>query len=176
MRLLKIALHGFRGHPLHPPLTDVSIGAYTVATIAVVLGWAGWKEELMAGAGFVAVIVGLGAALPTAVTGLADFLKIPNDSGARRTGWLHLAIMVTATLLFALAAILLYPGYLDEGVPPGAAIATIIAFVVLTAGGWVGGSLAYVHGVRVLGREDASLTEALTPSLPELDAPTGRRR
>lgn len=167
MGMLEIAVRGFRGHPLHPPLTDVSIGAYTVGTVAVVLGWVGWQEPLMTGAGFVAIVVGLVVAVPTAVTGLADFLGIPKDVGARRTGWVHLIVMTTATVLFLVAAILLYPGFVDDRIPAGAAITTIVAFLVLALGGWIGGSLAYVHGVRVVGDGDASFREAVTPSVPD---------
>lgn len=166
MGMLEVAVRGFRGHPLHPPLTDVSIGSYTVATIAVVLGWFGWQEPLMAGAGFVAMVVGLVAAVPTAVTGLADFLGIPRDAGARRTAWIHLGIMLTATVLFLVAAILLYPGFVDDRVPGSAAITTVAAFLVLTLGGWIGGSLVYVHGVRVVDDPDAPVRDAVRPSAP----------
>ncbi|MBW3665890.1 MAG: DUF2231 domain-containing protein [Actinobacteria bacterium] len=167
MRPSEIILHGFRGHPLHPPLTDASIGAYTVATFAVVAGWLGWSESLMVGTGFVATTVGLVLALPTAVTGLVDLLHIPRDVGARRTAWLHLGIMVSATVLFLVAAVLLYPGYVDGDVPTSAAVTTVVAFAVLTAGGWVGGALAYVHGIRVLNEPNASLDQALRPRAPE---------
>ena len=30
-------LHGLPGHPLHPPLTDATIGAYTFAVVAALL-------------------------------------------------------------------------------------------------------------------------------------------
>lgn len=176
MGLLQIAVRGFPGHPLHPPLTDASIGSYTVATIAVVLGWAGWEEPLMAGAGFVAMAVGLAFALPTAGTGLADFLGISKNTGARRTGWVHLAVMLVATALFLLAAVLLYPGVAEDRVPIGAAIATIVAFVVLTVGGWIGGSMAYVHGIRVVDDEDASFLEAIRPTIPGHEPPAPEHR
>lgn len=34
-------VHGLPGHPLHPPLTDVTIGAYTFATVSAIAGKAG---------------------------------------------------------------------------------------------------------------------------------------
>jgi hypothetical protein len=39
---------GFPGHPSHPPLTDASIGAYTVGVAMLVLGALGVEEEQMA--------------------------------------------------------------------------------------------------------------------------------
>jgi hypothetical protein len=36
---------GFPGHPLHPPLTGATIGAYTAATVLEILAYAGVSEE-----------------------------------------------------------------------------------------------------------------------------------
>jgi hypothetical protein len=35
--------NGFPGHPLHPPLTDATIGAYTAATVLGILAHAAAK-------------------------------------------------------------------------------------------------------------------------------------
>ena len=43
---LSYLVRGFPGHPLHPPLTDATIGAYTTATvlgISVVIVMVGWR-------------------------------------------------------------------------------------------------------------------------------------
>jgi hypothetical protein len=39
-------LRGLPGHPLHPPLTDATIGAYTVATGFAVLGARSLRAKL----------------------------------------------------------------------------------------------------------------------------------
>ena len=36
---------GFPGHPLHPPLTDATIGAYTAATVLGILAYAILRES-----------------------------------------------------------------------------------------------------------------------------------
>jgi uncharacterized membrane protein len=157
---------GFKGHPLHPPLTDASIGAYTVATAAAVGGWAGLAPSLLSPTAFVAVVLGLVFTVPTVVTGLIDFLDFPSEVAAKRTAWVHLAVMATATVLFLVSAFLLYPDRHEEVVPDAAALVILIGFVVLTVGGWVGGSLAYVHGVRVLGQPDTPTSHAVRPIPP----------
>ena len=52
---MKWLLKGFPGHPLRPLLTDVTIGAYTLATAMAVLSRLGVSERngdcLVAGAG-----------------------------------------------------------------------------------------------------------------------------
>ena len=72
-RLLGL-IRGFPGKPLHPPLTDVSMGAYTVDTAMLVLGALGIEEEQMAHGALLAISGGPTVALPTALTGLADWL------------------------------------------------------------------------------------------------------
>src|SRR5918996_4945155 len=73
LRLIK----GAPGKPLHPPLTDVSIGAYTAGVAMLVAGAAGLQEEQVAHGALIAISVGLIVALPTAITGLLDWLDIP---------------------------------------------------------------------------------------------------
>ena len=58
--------------------------------------------------------------------------------------------MVTATVFFLLAAIFGHGGYVDGDVSSGALILTLIGLTMLTLGGWLGGSVVYVHGTRVL--------------------------
>ena len=45
MRRLLELVKGFPGHPSHPPLTDVSIGAYTVGALMLVLGALGSRRS-----------------------------------------------------------------------------------------------------------------------------------
>ena len=69
-------IRGFPGKPSHPPLTDVAIGAYTVGVAMLVLGAFGVEEEQMAHGALLAIGGGLAITLPTALTGLLDWLDI----------------------------------------------------------------------------------------------------
>ena len=42
---LDFLYRGTPGHPLHPPLTDATIGTYTFATVAAVLSKVGVAES-----------------------------------------------------------------------------------------------------------------------------------
>jgi uncharacterized membrane protein len=57
---------------------------------------------------------------------------------------------LTAVVLFALAAWRQHPGYQHGDVTTGGLVLTVAGFVVLTVGGWLGGSVVFVHGTRVL--------------------------
>src|SRR5919198_5195435 len=104
-------LKGKPGKPLHPPLTDVSIGAYTVGVAMLVLGAFGVEEEQMAHGALLAIGGGLAGATPTALTGLLDWLDLPKGTPRRTTATVHLIVMVTATVVFALAFIAQLDGY-----------------------------------------------------------------
>src|SRR5215211_901614 len=73
---LSYLLRGLPGHPLHPPLTDATIGAYTAATAFGVLSALGVSEHNTATAWWLALVVALVVTAPTALTGLIDWLAI----------------------------------------------------------------------------------------------------
>jgi uncharacterized membrane protein len=156
-------IKGFPGKPLHPPLTDVSIGAYTVGVAMLVLGALGVEEEQMAHGALLAIGGGLVVAAPTALTGLLDWLDIPKGTPRRTTATIHLLVMVSATVVFALTFIAHLDGYDDGQVEALPLVLGIAAETLLAVGGFIGGSLVFVFGVRVLKRPDTPVRNALVP-------------
>lgn len=157
---------GFRGHPIHPPLTDVVVGAFTVAVVAVVVGWVGFLEARMVDVAFLASVVGLVAALPTATTGFVDYLRMPRGSSLRRTTTLHWVAMVLSVAVFTAGAALLQPGDAGGRMPILGGAVVVGGWVVLLFGSWVGGGIVFHHGMRVLGDAEVSTREAIRPKLP----------
>src|SRR4051812_17428249 len=147
--MFNIMLRGKPGHPAHPPLTDATIGMFVLAVGLAVLGRAGISDGKLGPATWLALIGGLVVAAPTAVTGFADWVRIEWGSATWRTATVHLSAMVTAVALFAVAAWLQWPGYRDGGVTGGGLASAVAGFVALTAGGWFGGAIVFVHGLRV---------------------------
>jgi uncharacterized membrane protein len=154
---------GFPGHPLHPPLTDATIGIYTFATVMAVLSWLGVSEANTATAWWLALITGLVVTAPTALAGFADWLDISRRTPLWRTATLHLIVMVSATVVFAVAAGAGHSDYVDGEISGASLVLTLIAFGVLTLGGWLGGSIVFVHGMRVLNLVDEPTERAVTP-------------
>lgn len=141
---------GLPGHPLHPPLTDLTIGTYTFATVAAVLDVTGIVERDAASAWWLALVVGLGSTVLTASTGFIDWIEIEWGSEAWKTATAHLTAMLVATGVFLAAVFAGRAGH-DDGVVTGLAFAlTLTGFALLTLGGWLGGSVVFVHGMRVL--------------------------
>src|SRR5918995_3573374 len=142
---LSILVKAFPGPPLHPPLTDATIGLYTGATIFGVLSILGVSERNTATAWWLALVVGLVVTVPTALTGLLDWLTITWGTPLWRTATLHLTSMVTATVFFLIAAIVGHANYVDGEVGAGALVLNLIGFGLLTLGGWLGGANVFTH-------------------------------
>ena len=152
---------GPRGHPTHPPLTDVVIGLHAGAAASAVLSAVGVSEQNLAVAWWLALVGGLVVTVPTALTGLLDWLRITRGTPLWRTATAHLLAMVTATLVLLAAAIAGHGGYVGREVTSGALILTLVGFAVLTLGGWLGGTIFYVHGMRVTSDEERTARQVV---------------
>ena len=117
---LEYLYRGLPGHPLHPPLTDATIGIYTFATVAAVLSKLGIAEEEAAQGWTLALIVGLVVTGATALTGLADWLRIARGTPLWRTATAHMVAMLAATAFFLVAIGAGYSDYIDGVVGDGA--------------------------------------------------------
>jgi nitrite reductase/ring-hydroxylating ferredoxin subunit len=132
---LKDALSGtWLGHALHPPLTDVVIGAFLGSTLLDLLG--GDEGE---GARRRLVGVGIASAVPTALSGANDWADTePADDGVRRAGLVHAAANSTALTLYG-ASLTARGGR--------AAALRLAGATALLAGGYLGGHLSFAKGV-----------------------------
>jgi uncharacterized membrane protein len=148
---LAYLIRGLPGHPLHPPLTDLTIGTYSFATIASVLNIVGLVDRNAAYAWWIALVVGLCSTALTATTGFFDWIEIEWGSAMWKTATAHLTAMLVATGAFVAAVLLGHHGYTNGTVGTGAFMLTVIGFALLTLGGWLGGAIVFVHGMRVLG-------------------------
>ncbi|MHB8643120.1 MAG: DUF2231 domain-containing protein [Gaiellaceae bacterium] len=159
----KHVITGSPGHPLHPPFTDLTIGTYAFAAIAAVLQTGGVLGGGGAYAWWIALVVGLAVTLPTAVTGFADWVQIRWGSELWKTATAHLTAMLTASGIFLAAALAGRADYAKGVITTPAFVLTLVGFSVLTLGGWLGGTVVFVHGMRVLGREHDSWLNAIAP-------------
>ncbi len=165
---------GLPGHPIHPPLTDATIGIYTFATIAAFIDVVGITDKTGAYGWWIALIIGLITTVATALTGFLDWLTIEWGSELWKTATTHMIAMLTATVFFGLAAIFGHASYTHGDVSSGAFILTLIGFGFLTVGGWLGGAITYVHGMRVLKLVDEPVERAAAPlPHPEKEAAEG---
>jgi len=153
---LSYLVRGWPGHPLHPPLAAVPIGAYTAAIIAAIVHVAGTGNPDMARTAGFLIQVALISTLPVAITGLIDWLLLPRGTPTWKLSRAHLIVVAVATVLFRVAW-----GLNDHALHKGAIPTTnfalmLIAYGVLAVGGWLGGKIVFVFGYRVLPAEAAA--------------------
>ena len=99
----------------------------------------------------------------TAITGFADWLQIARRTPLWRTATAHMIAMLTATAFFLVAIGAGYGEGIDSTVTDGAFILTLIGFFVLTVGGWLGGTIVFNYGMRVLNLVEEPAGRATSP-------------
>lgn len=142
--LLKDLAHGTKplGHPLHPALTDVPLGAWTAMVAADLLAL--YTRAIPPVAGDVALAVGIAGGLAAAVAGYTDFGE--TYAQERRVAMLHGLVMtlVLAVMIVSLALRIAAPGTRTLAV--GVSFA---AWALSLVGGYLGGHLTFRYGTMV---------------------------
>jgi nitrite reductase/ring-hydroxylating ferredoxin subunit/uncharacterized membrane protein len=138
LRPLKDLLNGkWLGHSLHAALTDVPVGVFTLAIVFDVLD--------LRGAADVAIAFGILAALGAAVSGLADYSD--TDGHPRMVATVHATLNTLALLAYVASLVL------RLGAPDGDRLLAIglslVGYLLLIAGAWVGGEIVYALGNMV---------------------------
>ena len=144
------ALAGPYGHPFHPILVTVPIGAWAASLVFDI------ASHLVSEPGFVTAgstwLIGIGVvgAVAAALVGFLDLLAIPTGTPAFRVGLTHMSLNVLVTAAYAVGF-----ACRQHGVPAAGPVATaplllsVASFAVLGVSGSLGGRLAYRYGVRV---------------------------
>jgi nitrite reductase/ring-hydroxylating ferredoxin subunit/uncharacterized membrane protein len=153
------------GHPLHPVLTDVPIGAWTSASILDLVGGAQARRAADALVG-----VGVLAAVPTAATGLSDLADVV-DPEERSLGTSHALGNLTAVALYGSSWLARRRGRRETGVR-----LAMLGAAMMTGAGFIGGHLAFRKGVGVDQTVFRGRVEDWTPVLEERELPEAKAR
>ncbi len=124
------------GHPLHALLTDVPIGALTLVIILDIVG----QSE----AADVALLIGVLAMLAAALAGFADYST--TDGRARVRATVHSSLMVVALAVYVVSLAIRATGPTSRTLPVAL---SIVAYLVLAGGAFVGGDVVYALGNMV---------------------------
>ncbi len=154
------------GEPLHVVLTDVPVGAWTVAMAMDALDVLYDRGEY-ARACEMSIAVGLLAAASAAVTGLTDWSDV--DPPARRLGLIHGLLNLSGTALFAASLVLRKKKSRDAG-----RVASVLGYAVMSYAAHLGGKLVYEHRVGVNRTDGQVFPEQFTAVLPETSLTDGK--
>jgi nitrite reductase/ring-hydroxylating ferredoxin subunit/uncharacterized membrane protein len=137
-RLKELVSGSWLGHPLHPMLTDLTIGAMTSA---VLLDWLGGRQSRPATQRLIGI--GLLSAAPTVAAGASDWGDTElADERVRRVGIVHATTNLVGSSLFAASYAARRRG--EDG-----RLLALAGGAALTAGGYLGGHLTFAEGVGV---------------------------
>jgi nitrite reductase/ring-hydroxylating ferredoxin subunit/uncharacterized membrane protein len=134
--VIKDLLNGvWLGHPLHPAITDVPIGAYVVALI---LDLSGQRAAATAAIG-----VGIVFMLLAALAGYADYIDL--EGKTQRFGTIHSSLMLVALVLYLVSFVMRL-----GAVPSSAEVwLSVIGFLIVISSAYIGGELVYNLGTQV---------------------------
>ena len=135
-------LHGtWLGHPVHPMLTDIVVGAWVIgAGFDAAAAITGSREYARTGDRLAAI--GTVAAVPTAITGMADFSTFPEWSA--KTVTLHGMLNIANFGLYCASLVERRRGNRRRGVAYSA-----VAVGLSLVSAWLGGKLVYRQRVGV---------------------------
>lgn len=158
----KSKLAGPYGHPIHPLLVTVPIGAWMSSLAFDFIAPASEDEWAYAIGSKRLIDIGIVGASGAAVFGLIDFLQIPPKTRAWYTGLAHMGLNVGALALYMLNSSA--RGRQLRERDPGPAVTwwqrglSLTTAGTLLLSGWLGGSLTYHYGVRVADEEHQKRT------------------
>ena len=143
-------LAGPYGHPFHPILVTVPIGAWVSSLVFDV------ASQFVHGPGFLnqgsvwLIAVGVIGALLAAMVGFLDLMAIPTGTVAFRTGLIHMTLNLLVTVAYVGNFFWRQSSYGQPvGVAVGPLVLSVVSLAALAVSGYLGGKLAYHYGVRV---------------------------
>jgi uncharacterized membrane protein len=142
------AAAGRYGHPIHPILVTIPIGAWTSSLVFDLAAKVGSRPDTFATGSAWLIGIGLVGAVLAGVFGAIDFSTLARGTKAYTTGLTHLAINVVVLVLYIVNLVVRGSGGYDD-VSTVAIILSVVGLGLLGASGWLGGKLAYHYGVRV---------------------------
>ncbi|HXO59786.1 MAG TPA: DUF2231 domain-containing protein, partial [Candidatus Acidoferrum sp.] len=130
------------GHPLHPVLTDIPIGAWTLAVLFDIIylfqrthGWVSAAD--------LTIFVGLLGALGSAITGYTDWSDTVDRE--RRVGIAHGLLNTVAIVVYLISLILRVSG----GSRGLAILLALIGYAIIITAAFLGGELVFSIGTGV---------------------------
>ncbi|WP_329416417.1 DUF2231 domain-containing protein [Streptomyces sp. NBC_00704] len=161
-RPVSAALAGPYGHPFHPILVTVPIGAWVTGLVFDVASQVVDRPGFLTEGSEWLIGVGVIGALLAATVGFLDLFAIPARTPAFRTAVVHMSLNLLVTAAYAINFRWRHGSYTDGGsVGAGPLALSAVSVAVLGVSGYLGGKLAYRYGVRVA--DESTQAEGYTP-------------
>lgn len=155
-------LHGKQiGHPLHPILTDITIGSWSLGVLFDFFGLLTRSRTSQKAANRL-IALGTFSAVPTALAGMTDFSGIKQDAAGH--GAMHGIINSVALFFFWRSMRARSRGNQLSGF-----YLAVLGLGLMTLASWLGGDLVYHRGVGVNHAPEGEIAADWTAVLPNSD-------
>src|SRR3954449_10227000 len=91
------------GHPFHPLLVTVPIGAWISSLVFDIVSHSANEKAVFAKGAYWLIVIGIVGAAVAALFGLLDLLTIPRGTQAFRNGLTHMTLNVIVLAIFAVS-------------------------------------------------------------------------
>jgi len=163
------------GHPFHPILVTVPIGAWVSSLVFDI------SSHVVDNPGFLAqgsewlIAIGVLGALAAAMVGFLDLFAIPTGTRAFRTGLIHMTLNLCITGAYVGNFLWRHHSYTNGDAVPGGPLAlAAVSLALLGVSGFLGGKLAYRYGVRVAEEQTQAEGFNANPGRAQSEARVGR--
>ncbi len=129
------------GHPLHPVLVSIPLGAWS-ATVLLDLAWMNEQDEGTARSADMTLWLGLIGALGSAATGVTQW--VDTDGAEQRTGMFHGLLNIGITGLNTVSAILRITGQRQAAIS-----LSTMAYAISLYSAYLGGELSFSDAIGV---------------------------
>ncbi|MEU8031855.1 DUF2231 domain-containing protein [Streptomyces sp. NPDC049099] len=149
-RPVSASLAGPYGHPFHPILVTVPIGAWVTSLVFDIASHAVHRPAFLTQSSEWLIAVGVIGALLAAMVGFLDLFAIPSGTPAFRTALVHMTLNLLVTAAYVVNFLWRYGDHTGGGsVGIGRLVLSALSVAALGVSGFLGGKLAYRYGVRV---------------------------
>ena len=158
---LKTFIHGtWLGHPLHPVITDIPLGAWTLAVIFDII-YLFNRTTTWTTAADLSIIIGVVAALGAAVTGYTDWNETIDRE--RRVGVAH-GLINTLVLIIYVASLIVRGAGGSRGL---GIVLALVGYALVISAAYLGGEMVFSIGTGVNHHAWQAVPEKFTKVLLE---------
>lgn len=136
-------------HPLHPILVHFPIALFALSFLLDIASFI-WPEfnGLVAGA-FYSMALGVITALLAAIPGFVDYADIRDDHSGKKYATAHMVLNLVVVGIYAINLGLRYSTIHEATIDLAPFSASIVAIVLLSISGYLGGAMIYDDGISV---------------------------
>ena len=158
---LKTFIHGtWLGHPLHPVITDIPLGAWTLAVLFDII-YLFNRTTTWTTAADLSIIIGVVAALAAAVTGYTDWNETIDRE--RRVGMAH-GLINTLVLIIYVASLIVRGAGGNRGL---GIVLALVGYALVISAAYLGGEMVFSIGTGVNHHAWQAVPEKFTKVLLE---------